>query len=155
MEAGRKWYLLREGQRYGPFSDVDLDRFHSTRQLLPNDRLWHEGLSEWQPSAFFELQRDTPGLQPEPMQISVPRLGRRSSKRTRSNWPSWLNFLEWRKRLSSANWSALQDWLKERQLDVWRGRVRVFCVAMLHAVLHWYRRSLSLFRRMTDKTQRR
>src|SRR6476646_8975134 len=150
MVAGRQWYLLREGQRFGPFSDVDLDRFHGTRQLLPTDRLWHEGLSEWQPSAFFELQRDTPGLQPDPIRISVPRATAASMKRTRSNKRNWLNFLEWRKRLSSANWSALQDWLKERQLDVWRGNARVFCVVMLRAVLHWCRRSLSLFRRMTD-----
>ena len=54
---------MRDGKRLGPFSDVDLDRFHSTQQLLPTDLLWHEGLSEWQPSAFFELQRDVPGLQ--------------------------------------------------------------------------------------------
>jgi hypothetical protein len=86
MEAAREWYLLRDGKRFGPFSDIDLDRFHSTKQLLPTDLLWHEGLGEWQPSAFFELQRDTPGLEPTATQRSA---APQAFPRTRAiRWPA-------------------------------------------------------------------
>ena len=52
----REWYLLRDGKRYGPFSEADLDRFTYTKQLLPTDLLWHDGVSEWQSAAFFKPQ---------------------------------------------------------------------------------------------------
>jgi hypothetical protein len=94
MEAEREWYLLRDGKRYGPFSDLDLDRFHNTRQLLPTDLLWHEGLGEWQPSAYFELQRDVPGLQSAPTQR---RAAPQSVPRTRAiSWPTAAQVSVWR-----------------------------------------------------------
>jgi GYF domain 2 len=49
-----QWYLSRNGKRYGPFYEVDLDRFHRTKQLLPTDLLWHEGLAEWQRGASYK-----------------------------------------------------------------------------------------------------
>ena len=95
MEVEREWYLLRDGKRLGPFSDVDLDRFHSTKQLLPTDLLWHEGLSEWQPSAFFELQRDVPGLQSDRTQRGA---APQPVPRTRAmRWPTAAQVGVWRR----------------------------------------------------------
>src|SRR6476660_8755126 len=74
MEAEREWYLLRDGKRYGPFSDLDLDRFHRTKQLLPTDLLWHEGLGEWQTSAYYKPQiQRLQELQKATTELSVPR----------------------------------------------------------------------------------
>src|SRR4051795_10144344 len=54
----REWYLLRDGKRYGPFSNANLDRFSYTKQLLPTDLLWHDDVSGWQPaSTFSDLKR--------------------------------------------------------------------------------------------------
>jgi hypothetical protein len=63
-ETDREWYLMREGKRYGPFFDADLDRFHRTKQLQPTDLLWHQR-SEWQPaSSLFEFERPHPSELP-------------------------------------------------------------------------------------------
>jgi hypothetical protein len=61
-EMEREWYILREGKRYGPFSDADLDRFRGAQQLQPTDLLWHRGLSGWQPAStlFATTQRSAP-----------------------------------------------------------------------------------------------
>src|SRR6476659_6469381 len=77
-----QWYLSRNGKRYGPFYEVDLDRFHRTKQLLPTDLLWHEGLGEWQKGASYkpqserlqELQKATTdrSVPPTPFPIPAP-----------------------------------------------------------------------------------
>jgi uncharacterized protein DUF4339 len=69
-----EWYLSRNGKRYGPFYDVDLDRFHRTKQLLPTALLWHEGLGEWQTGASYKPQSQRlQELQKATTDRSVPR----------------------------------------------------------------------------------
>lgn len=54
----RRWYLSRDGQQFGPFSDNDLVRFQGTGQLQPTDLLWHEGLGDWRPLSELTGPRD-------------------------------------------------------------------------------------------------
>jgi uncharacterized protein DUF4339 len=69
-----QWYLSRDGKKYGPFYEVDLDRFHRTKQLLPTDLLWHEGLGEWQPGSSYKPQSQRlQELQKATTDRSVPR----------------------------------------------------------------------------------
>jgi hypothetical protein len=69
-----QWYLSRNGKRYGPFYEVDLDRFYRTKQLLPTDLLWHEGLAEWQRGASYKPQSERlQELQKATTDRSVPR----------------------------------------------------------------------------------
>jgi len=55
----RQWYLARDGQQYGPFSDADLAKYHAAGQLGPTDFLWHEALPNWRSAlVLFPPQRD-------------------------------------------------------------------------------------------------
>jgi uncharacterized protein DUF4339 len=58
MQAERQWYLSREGEQYGPFSDGEVTTFHQAKKLLPTDHFWCEGFRDWQPlSALFAPQQ--------------------------------------------------------------------------------------------------
>jgi len=57
----RQWYLARDGQQYGPFSDADLAKYHAAGQLGPTDFLWHEALPNWRSAlVLFPPRRDGP-----------------------------------------------------------------------------------------------
>jgi GYF domain 2 len=44
------WYLAREGQQYGPLSDVELAKFIELGHLQPTDLLWRDGFPDWRPA---------------------------------------------------------------------------------------------------------
>jgi hypothetical protein len=55
-----EWYLARDGQQFGPLSDVELKKFIELGHLRPTDLLWRHGLPDWRPaSAIFSNQRPT------------------------------------------------------------------------------------------------
>jgi uncharacterized protein DUF4339 len=62
-----EWYLAREGQQFGPLSDVELRKFIELGHLRSGDLLWRQGFAEWQPATnVFPPQRAAPAPQPQP-----------------------------------------------------------------------------------------
>jgi hypothetical protein len=45
-----QWYLAREGQQFGPLSEVELARIIELGHLQPTDLLWREGFPDWRPA---------------------------------------------------------------------------------------------------------
>src|SRR6476620_8699763 len=90
-----KWYLSRNGKQYGPFYEVDLDRFHRTKQLLPSDLLWHEGRGEWQTGASYkpqsqrlqELQKATTDRSMPPPPSAIPPIEPQTNEPQVLGWP--------------------------------------------------------------------
>jgi uncharacterized RDD family membrane protein YckC len=44
------WYYARNGQRFGPVEETELQRLAGTGQLSGTDLVWKPGLPEWQPA---------------------------------------------------------------------------------------------------------
>lgn len=44
------WYLLRNGQQYGPYDPQALQAMILEGRLTPQDTIWHEGLPGWIPA---------------------------------------------------------------------------------------------------------
>jgi hypothetical protein len=44
------WYLSRNGQQHGPFSDADVANFAKLGQLSTNDLIWRDGFENWRPA---------------------------------------------------------------------------------------------------------
>jgi hypothetical protein len=47
VSTAPNWYLLRDGQRYGPLSSTQLKQMADASQILPTDMLWKEGTTQW------------------------------------------------------------------------------------------------------------
>jgi GYF domain 2 len=41
------WYISRNGQRAGPFTNDDFARFEEAGGLRPTDQVWHTGMQSW------------------------------------------------------------------------------------------------------------
>ena len=55
------WFYTRDGkQKHGPVSSTQLQTLARSGQLLPSDRLWKQGMSQWVPAAKVK------GLFPSP-----------------------------------------------------------------------------------------
>ena len=120
----REWYLLRDGKRYGPFSDADLDRFSYTKQLLPTDLINHEGLSEWQPaSTFSDLKR------PRPSELPLATTKRRAPPPA----PATIKRSGYNGRQLAQRLLGLKDRL--RRVGDWRRTGIVLCIVLLCAAL--------------------
>ena len=66
-----EWYLARDGQQFGPLSDVELKKFVELGHLRATDLLWRHGLPDWRPaSSLFTGQRSPP-----PPQTARPAAG--------------------------------------------------------------------------------
>ena len=64
-----QWYLSRNGQQHGPFSDADVANFARLGQLHANDLIWREGFANWRPAQT---------IFPEPLPASAPYPTRRT-----------------------------------------------------------------------------
>ena len=42
-------HIDRNGERYGPYSNEDINAYLANGTLLPTDLAWHEGLPGWVP----------------------------------------------------------------------------------------------------------
>jgi GYF domain 2 len=101
----RRWYLSRDGQQYGPFSDSDLARFQGTGQLQPTDLVWREGLADWRPAADLLGSRDRDSVRAQPTPA---------------------------KRKAASNLASTSE---SEQFDVWRRRAIISGTALLCAAL--------------------
>ena len=55
-----EWYYARENNQMGPVSSVELKRLADVGELLPEDLVWREGMTEWSVArnvrGLFELE---------------------------------------------------------------------------------------------------
>ena len=49
-----QWYLHRQGQQFGPYSQKQLRQFNREGRLEVEDLLWHDALEGWIPLEKFE-----------------------------------------------------------------------------------------------------
>ena len=54
--APKKWYLAREGQRFGPMGELEVAKSLREGRFRPTDHAWHAGMGDWRPV------RDVPEL---------------------------------------------------------------------------------------------
>jgi len=59
-----QWYLAREGQQFGPLSEVELARIIELGHLQPTDLLWREGFPDWRPALVVFPPRKPMGARP-------------------------------------------------------------------------------------------
>lgn len=48
-----EFYIARDGQQSGPFSEEEVRRKLTSGEILPTDRGWREGMAEWTPLSAF------------------------------------------------------------------------------------------------------
>jgi GYF domain 2 len=87
-----QWYLSRNGQQHGPFSDADVANFARLGQLHVNDLIWREGFANWRP-ALTIFPEPVPASAPYPTrrtvaaEVDVPR--RQSAGSLPRRGPTW------------------------------------------------------------------
>ncbi len=47
VTEAKSWYLFREDERYGPWSDAEFMSFVEQGQLSLNDMVWRDGFADW------------------------------------------------------------------------------------------------------------
>ena len=63
-----EWYLARDGQQFGPISDVELRKLIELDHLKSTDLIWRDGFPEWRSADILIKQRPAPvPRQPAPM----------------------------------------------------------------------------------------
>jgi len=50
-----QFYIARDGQQSGPFSQEEVRRKLAVGEVLPTDRGWQEGMAEWMPLSTFPM----------------------------------------------------------------------------------------------------
>jgi hypothetical protein len=70
--AQTQWYLAREGQQYGPLSEMELAKFVELGHLQPTDLLWREGFPDWRPAMVVFPQRKPVAQRPMPRSPVMP-----------------------------------------------------------------------------------
>ncbi|MEE2714557.1 MAG: DUF4339 domain-containing protein [Verrucomicrobiota bacterium] len=74
-------YVLRDGDRFGPYTMEDANLFLSQGSLLPTDQAWYEGASDWVPITQVPgIVFAAPTL-PSPGDLSVEQVPLRSSSK--------------------------------------------------------------------------
>ncbi len=58
-----EWYIARDGQQYGPLSDVEMRKFVELGHLRPTDLVWRQGFPDWRPA---------PAVFPTPVAVAAP-----------------------------------------------------------------------------------
>jgi hypothetical protein len=89
-----QWYLSRNGEQHGPFSDADLANFAALGQLQTNDLVWREGFSNWRPARtiFPESQRAPVPASPiasKPVRPRADASRREETPQQTSAGPTW------------------------------------------------------------------
>jgi GYF domain 2 len=68
-----EWYLAREGQQYGPLTNVEMQKLIELGHLRPTDLIWRQGFPDWRPAPVVFPVRPAPQAQPtEPPRSSAP-----------------------------------------------------------------------------------
>ena len=67
-----QWFILRDDNRYGPYTLAQMNQFAVTGNLLPIDMVMQEGASQWVPASQVPALFPTDGQLPPPQPGSVP-----------------------------------------------------------------------------------
>jgi GYF domain 2 len=70
-----EWFLARDGQQFGPVSDMEFRKLVELGHLKPTDLVWREGLPEWTAAAEILGQfapQSNPAPPPEPSPAHTP-----------------------------------------------------------------------------------
>ena len=59
------WHYSKNGKQFGPIVYTELSHLASANQLLPNDMIWKEGMTNWKPA------KEIKGLFPLRVQVKV------------------------------------------------------------------------------------
>lgn len=71
---GRVWFISREGQQYGPVSDIEMAKLLELGHLSPVDYVWCEGMGNWSEARTVpELVALRPAPLPPPPPPPPPR----------------------------------------------------------------------------------
>ncbi len=61
-------WIGRDGERHGPYKEVEVRQWLRTGQVSASDLGWHEGLADWQPlSALFPEELTAASVEPPPI----------------------------------------------------------------------------------------
>lgn len=76
-----EWYLARDGQQFGPLSDIELKKFVELGHMRPNDLLWRHGFPDWRPasSVFPSGRPAAPAANPATLARTGPADGQRAA----------------------------------------------------------------------------
>ena len=70
---GTQYYVLRDGQKFGPVEGSELVQLAQSRRLFTSDHLWTEGMAQWAPANVFSVLAPVFALQnPADTQIMRP-----------------------------------------------------------------------------------
>ena len=56
----RKWYYARDGERFGPVPQSELQRLLEAGDVSPDEFVWTQGMEQWLPAAEVEEFRTAP-----------------------------------------------------------------------------------------------
>jgi hypothetical protein len=60
----RKWYYARDGERFGPVPQSELQRLLEAGEVSPDEFVWGRGMEQWRPAAEVEGFRTAPADSP-------------------------------------------------------------------------------------------
>jgi len=72
--ADAVWYVGKEGQQKGPFTEEDVRGMISRGELAATDLVWKEGMGEWQPLGEIEEFADAIAKAPPPPPKAAPQV---------------------------------------------------------------------------------
>jgi hypothetical protein len=126
----KRWYLSRDGQQRGPFSDADVANFSQLGQLQTKDLIWRDGLSSWRAAlTIFPAPEPAPvrviASPIEPKQESVDDKPRRRESARRSGsgltWTIGLIALTCSALIGAASGYVFKRYLANMELTVRSG----------------------------------
>ena len=68
-----EWHYAKDGNQHGPVSQSELQELAKRGTLQPSDRVWKEGMPDWQPASSVKgifPSPEKPAKQPPPVQVN-------------------------------------------------------------------------------------
>ncbi len=59
-DQSAEWFLARDGQQHGPINAAEMNKIIELGYLMPNDLVWRQGFSDWQPAESVFPPKSTP-----------------------------------------------------------------------------------------------
>ena len=92
-------WIGRDGERHGPYTEVEVRQWLRSGQVSASDLGWYEGMADWQPlSSLFpeEIQREPEAAPPAPTTSSVPPLPQAGAIPVEADYAGfWQRFGAW------------------------------------------------------------
>ena len=110
------WYYAKGGQKFGPYSGIELRTIAQSGKISANDLIWKEGLAKWVPASSAKglLPVTTPAVPPPLPQEdtsttsqAAPLEGEKSFEKNATNHASPVSSPAFWNPLALSNWSFL------------------------------------------------